>query len=114
MEHMHYSKFPHQEVSAYGSQGTKMCWFRNAGDATHFMLRRFEIGAHGHIGLHQHPEEHQIFILTGPIVLIDEKNVEIVVDTGEFVYCPPNEPHAYRNPNSFPVAFLCGIPKLVK
>lgn len=112
MLHQSADKFPRIGVTNFGSTNTTMQWFRQPAESTHFMLRKFEIQAQGHIGLHSHPEEHQIYILKGPILLVDSENHETEVQTDEFVYCPPHEVHGYRNPNSFTVSFLCGIPKL--
>jgi quercetin dioxygenase-like cupin family protein len=78
------------------------------------MLRRFDIGPFGFIGVHAHPEEHQMYILNGPIHLVDKDNKEYPVQQDTFVYMPPNEAHGYRNPNDYTVSFLCGIPKLEK
>lgn len=114
MQHQNQKDFPKENVSQFGSQMTTIQWFRRPEDATHFMLRRFEIAEHGFIGLHAHPEEHQMFVLKGPILLIDKDNHETQVETDEFVYMPPNELHGYRNPNDFSISFLCGIPKLQK
>ena len=114
MEHHPQMHFPKENVSSFGSQKTTIQWFRRAEEATHFMLRRFELDANGFIGLHQHPEEHQMYVLKGPIILLDKENHETKVESDEFCYMPPNEIHGYRNPNKFPVSFLCGIPKLKK
>ena len=114
MIHNNFQNFPNEQVKAYGSENTSMRWFRKPQESSHFMLRRFEIGPNGHIGVHKHPEEHQIYILNGPILLIDEYGDSTQVEKDEFIYCPSEEPHGYRNPNDFPVAFLCGIPKLNK
>lgn len=114
MNHQKYLNYPHDYVSAFGSTNTQMCWFRKPPESSHFMLRRFEIGPKGHIGNHSHPEEHQIYILNGPIELIDQFGDVTRVEKDEFVYCPPQEIHGYRNPNDYPVAFICGIPKLNK
>jgi len=103
---------PSSAVTAFGSEHTSIQWFRTPEESTHFMLRRFEIGPHGHIGIHQHPEEHQMFILVGPIHLLDEHGTETLVESNQFVYMPPNEPHGYRNRSDHTVSFLCGIPKL--
>ena len=108
------SEFPKEIVTSFGSQKTAIRWFRRPEESTHFMLRRFDIEAGGFIGVHAHPEEHQMYILKGPIVLLDQNNKETVVQADEFIYMPPNEPHGYKNPNTFGVAFLCGIPKLEK
>lgn len=109
-----YDEFTKESVTAFGSEKTFIRWFRRPEQSTHFMLRRFDIEAHGFIGVHAHPEEHQMYILNGPINLVDKNNKEFLVQTDSFVYMPPNEPHGYKNPNDHAVSFLCGIPKLEK
>ncbi len=69
---------------------------------------------YGQIGVHNHPEEHQMYIMKGPIILIDGDGAETTVKSDDFVYMPPNELHGYKNTNNFTVSFLCGIPKLSK
>lgn len=105
---------PKEQVTAFGSTGTSIQWLRKPEESTHFMLRRFEIESMGQIGVHHHPEEHQMFILKGPIILIDGEGNESEVNSDDFVYMPPDYLHGYKNPNDFTVSFLCGIPKLAK
>jgi quercetin dioxygenase-like cupin family protein len=112
MKHTSFQNIPKEEVTAFNSKGTTIQWWMKPTEAENFMLRRFEIAAGGEIGMHSHPEEHQIYILKGPITLIDPEKKEITVNSDEFVYVPPHEEHGYKNPNIFPVAFICGIPKL--
>lgn len=112
MRHSNIEEIPKEEVKAYGSKGTTIQWWIKPDKAEHFMLRRFEIAPGGEIGNHAHPEEHQIYILKGPILLIDKEGKEILVQSDEFVYVDPNEMHGYKNPNTYPVSFICGIPKL--
>jgi len=114
MEHHPQIDFLKEKVTNFGSQKTTIQWFRRPDQATHFMLRRFEIDGKGFIGLHAHPEEHQMYVLQGPIILIDKESHETRVETDEFVYMPRKELHGYRNPNDFAVSFLCGIPKIPK
>lgn len=103
---------PQEAVTMFGSTETKIQWLRKPEESTHFMLRRFVIGPHGQIGVHSHSEEHQMFILKGPIELLDGEGKITKVNSHEFVYMPPNEAHGYNNPNDYEIEFLCGIPKL--
>ncbi len=114
MKHSHFSAIEKEEVSLFGSEKTTVQWWTKRKDSEYFMMRKFEIGKNGHIGVHNHPEEHQMFVLKGPINLIDKDGRETKVDTGEFVYMPPNEKHGYNNPNDYPVSFICCIPNLAE
>jgi quercetin dioxygenase-like cupin family protein len=112
MKHASASELKKEEVKAYGSKDTTIQWWTRPETSKYFMLRRFEIGSGGEIGVHGHPEEHQIYILKGPIILIDKDGKEISVQSDEFVYVDPHELHGYKNPNNYAVSFICGIPKL--
>jgi quercetin dioxygenase-like cupin family protein len=114
MQHHHIKDVQQDKVEAFGSQKTFIQWFRKPEESTHFMMRRFEIESKGFIGIHGHPEEHQMFVLKGPIVLLDKDKNETIVETDEFVYMPSDAIHGYKNPNDFSVSFICGIPKLDK
>ena len=112
MIHLNYKDIDAVEVNKFGSTETSIRWFTKKDDSEFFMMRRFEIGPGGHIGVHKHDEEHQMFVLKGPIVLIDEEGQETTVESEEFVYMPSNEPHGYKNPNEYSVSFICCIPNL--
>ncbi len=106
------SSVPTENVTSYNSTGTTIQWFVKAGDVPHFMMRRFTIKPGGQIGVHTHPEEHEIYILAGEVVLIGASGAETVGKAGDFVYVPPQEPHGYANKGKKDVQFLCVIPKL--
>jgi len=106
------SSVPAEKVTSYNSIGTTIQWFIKAGDVPRFMMRRFAIKPGGHIGVHAHPEEHEIFLLAGEVVLIGVNGSETVARVGDFIYVPPNEPHGYANNGQKEVEFLCVIPKL--
>ncbi len=106
------SSVPAENVTTYNSTGTTIQWFVKAGDVPRFMMRRFTIKSGGKIGVHIHPEEHEIYVLTGEVVLIGVDGAETVARAGDFIYMPPNEPHGYANRTKKDVQFLCVIPKL--
>jgi quercetin dioxygenase-like cupin family protein len=112
MRHDYYEKTKAENVEAYDSKGATIRTFITKDDAPHFMMRRFEIEPGGIIGLHEHPEEHEIYILQGEVILIDEKANKELVKKDEFVFVPANEKHGYINEGDERVAFICVIPKL--
>ena len=112
MKHVHFKDIDEEQVKAFGSEKTTVRWFTKKEDSKYFMMRKFEIDAGGHIGVHQHLEEHQMYVLKGPVFLIDKKGDETIVESEEFVYMPSNEPHGYTNPNDHSVSFICCIPNL--
>lgn len=103
----------HEEVTAYGSIGTSIQWlWGKDDDVPHFALRRFIISQNGKIGIHSHPEEHEIFILEGEGVVFNDSGDEIKIVPHDVLYVPANEPHGYRNTSENDLIFLCIIPLL--
>ena len=94
----------------YGSKGTSIRVLVSPEDgAQNFILRRFEIELNGIIGLHNHIQEHEIYILSGKgEVFKDEETIKI--KENDVLYVPPNEPHGYRNTGNDNLIFLCTIP----
>ncbi len=109
----HFSDVEELDVQDYGSTGTTIRWLitKEKDKAPRFSLRRFELQPRGEIGIHNHPQEHEIYILAGKgEVYTHFENVEIEVD--DVLYVPPDEPHGYRNVGNENLVFLCVIPYL--
>ncbi len=83
---------------------------REKDDAPNFAMRRFVMKPGGFIGLHDHPNEHEIFILSGEGVMFGADGVELKVRPGNFIFVPGDEPHGYRNDGDEDFVFLCLIP----
>ena len=64
--------------------------------AENFFMRviEAEAGAQGP-PLHDHPYEHEMYILDGQGVVVGEKN-EAPFKTGDVVFIPPNEKHQLK------------------
>ena len=104
-----------ENVTMYGSSKTKIEWIWGRDDnVPNFALRRFTIQPGGEIGLHSHPEEHEIFILSGRGVVFNDKGQKLDVESEDSLYVPPGEPHAYENIGETNLIFLCIIPLLDK
>ena len=104
-----------EDVSMYESTGTSIQWLWGKKDGvTRFALRRFKISPKGMIGLHNHLEEHEIYILEGEGIVFNESGDETRVQPQDTLYIPPNEPHGYRNLGEKDLIFLCIIPILEK
>ncbi len=80
--------------------------------AKNFATRRIEFQPGGQIGLHDHPEEHHIYILQGQGQFVDEQGNIMEVKQGEVIYVPPNHPHGVVNNGNEALAFICVIPYL--
>ena len=102
-----------EEVTLAGSTGVHVRWLiREEDGALRYAMRRFEIKPGGHIGLHSHPEEHEIYVLSGRGEISESTGLKIVVAQGDVLYVPPQEEHGYRNLSNDSFVFLCIIPLL--
>lgn len=111
----HYSNVQEESVKLAGSVGASIRVLINQKDgAPRFIMRRFEIKRGGHIGLHGHPEEHEIYIISGKTRVFNDKGFETVAKPGDVLFVPPDENHGYENVGDETVVFLCVIPILAK
>ncbi len=106
--------FHHQDVEARdaeeGSSKLTVRWLvtKDMG-AENFAMRLFEMGSGGYSPLHSHPWEHEVFILEGEGLVIDEEG-EREFRPGNVIFIPPNEKHQFKNNGKKTVKFLCLIP----
>ncbi len=101
------------EVTLAGSQKTTVRWLvgKRTGAKT-YAMRLFDIKPGGIIPLHEHAEEHEIFVLQGQAKIIGGNDGDIA-KKDDVVFVPSNQPHGYDNTEgteSF--RFICVIPLL--
>ena len=77
--------------------------------APNFAMRVIEFQAGAVFDTHQHPFEHEIFVLEGEGVAEGPAG-EITMRPGVALYVPPDEPHGYRNTGAGVLRFICVIP----
>jgi quercetin dioxygenase-like cupin family protein len=77
--------------------------------ADNFSMRLFEIAPNGHTPLHDHPWEHEVFVLEGE-GMITASDEEKTFKEGDVILLPPNETHQFRNNGESVVKFICLIP----
>ncbi len=77
--------------------------------AEHFAMRLFEMEPDGHSPLHNHPRDHEIFILEGEGVAFDGTK-EKRIKAGDAIFIPQNEKHQLRNNSKKTLRLLCLIP----
>ena len=109
--HHPYTETTPRDVTDYGSSGVTIRVFIDPAVAPNFVMRRFDMAPGGKIGIHQHPHEHEMYILEGELYLIDSKGKHEKIKKGEFVFMPGNEEHGYVNEGSEPCSFICMVPK---
>ncbi|MEM3507966.1 MAG: cupin domain-containing protein [Nitrososphaerota archaeon] len=106
--------FPYQSVKAIeaeeGALKVKVRWLitKEIG-AENFAMRLFEIEPEGYTPLHEHPWEHEVFILEGEGMVIGGDK-EKKFKEGDVVFIPPGEKHQFRNTGKRIVKLLCLIP----
>ncbi|MGD2144242.1 MAG: cupin domain-containing protein [Anaerolineae bacterium] len=77
--------------------------------APNFAMRVIEFEPGAVFETHQHPYEHEIFVLEGEGVA-EAQGGEEMMRPGVALYVPPSEPHGYRNTGEGPLRFICVIP----
>lgn len=93
-----------------GAKDVRVRWLitKDVG-AENFAMRLFEVDSGGFTPLHNHPWEHEIFVLEGEGVVRggeEEKGFK----EGDVIFMPPDETHQLRNTGEGIVRFLCLIP----
>lgn len=113
MKVKHLTDVTEEIVTKASSTRTTVRWLITEDDgAKGFATRRFEIQPGGQVGLHDHAEDHQIFVLQGKCQLMDEKGNKTELTSGDVIYIPPNEKHGFENNGDETFAFICVIPYL--
>lgn len=112
MQHAKASQLVKVPVACDAFNKTIVQWFLKPEDHVLCIFRRFEMGPKGFIPVHSHPEEEHLYMLKGPLEIPRESQKVEKIETDEFVYISPNEPHGFQNPNDYPIEWLCVIPKL--
>jgi quercetin dioxygenase-like cupin family protein len=106
--------FHYQDVEAKraeeGAVGLRVRWLitKNIG-AQNFAMRLFEMETGGHSPFHDHPWEHEVFILEGEGLVIGEGG-GIKFRAGDVIFIPANEKHQFKNNGEKTVKFLCLVP----
>jgi len=98
---------PHEKVEAQeaneGASKLKVRWLitKQTG-APNFAMRFFEMEPGGHSPYHNHPWEHEVYILEGQGVIKGDKQ-ETKFQAGDAVFVPPND-------SNKKLRFLCLVP----
>lgn len=99
-----------EEVRMDGVSNTQIQWLASKFDgAPNFAMRRFIIKPGGSIGLHDHPWEHEIYILKGSGTAYTDKE-RVDIGPGDVIFMPGDEPHGYDNTGEEDLMFICMVP----
>ncbi len=101
------------ELKPVVTEGAERCSIReiltSREGAPTFAMRQFVVEPGGHTPLHQHPWEHEVYILggNGRLQLADGQEA---LAAGDAVLVAPNELHRFECVGDQPLVFLCMIP----
>jgi quercetin dioxygenase-like cupin family protein len=101
---------PADAVNADGADGVKIQWLVGQADRPdNFYMRLFELQPGGYTPRHDHPWEHEVFVLAGEgIVTAADGPHPIGADS--VVHVRAGETHQFENTGDEPLKFLCLVP----
>ncbi|MBD3175186.1 MAG: cupin domain-containing protein [Armatimonadia bacterium] len=108
----HYTNVPPETVEQ-GAEGVLIREVITRADgAPSFSMRVFDLEPGGHTPQHDHPWEHQVFILEGRGTVWSESEGDIPLAPGDTVLVMPGERHQFRSAGEGVFRFICLIPNL--
>jgi quercetin dioxygenase-like cupin family protein len=72
-------------------------------------MREFEVAPGGFTPRHEHPYEHEVYVLSGEGQVFSGDQPH-PIRSGDVILVQPDETHQFRNTGSVPLRFLCLIP----
>ena len=111
MLHGHYSDVEAEQIDKYDSRSASMRWLISKDNgAPNFAMRVVTIEPGGIVGMHEHPNEHEIFVIRGRVraVAVGES---VDLTEGDFLLIPENAGlHSFENTGDDTLEFICCIP----
>ena len=108
MQIKHWTDVPAQQ--AEGIEDVTVRWVINEDDgAPHFAMRVFEVEPGRSTPYHSHWWEHEVFVLAGEGVAVQEDG-EAPIVPGSVILVPGDEMHCFRNEGREVLRFICLIP----
>lgn len=102
-------KFDEVEEEKVEMEGSKDAYVRWLIRGPNFALRYFRIKKGGYSPKHNHPYEHEVFVLNGNGKLFID-GVEKDFEKNYFIYVPSDKEHQFTNIGDEDLEFLCIIP----
>jgi quercetin dioxygenase-like cupin family protein len=113
MKVKHYTEVENQDADMDGAHGANIRWVLGPDDKMpNFYLRVIEVQPGGNTPHHQHPYEHEVFVLEGGGELLDPEGNPLDLKPGTVAYVAPNDLHQFRNTGDGILRFICLIPKI--
>ena len=92
------------------AEGITVRWLLGKQDgAPNFAMRAIEFAPGVAFGPHEHPYEHEIYVLEGEGVA-DGAEGSVDMRPGVALFIAPGEAHGYRNSGDEPLRMICVIP----
>jgi len=100
-----------QVVPQIAQEGIGIRWLITEKEgAPNFAMRVIELQPGVIFTPHQHPYEHEIYVLEGEGVVTNPGGDVGVMQPDVFLLVPPDEIHGYRNTGDTALKFICVIP----
>lgn len=110
MKVAHYREIAPDPVGEEGASGITVRRVISEKDGAHnFSMRVFEVEPGGYSPYHDHPWEHEVFILEGSGSLVQGRE-EVPFSKGDVIFIPPGEAHQMKNSSEETLEFICLIP----
>jgi len=107
----HVDQIPDQAVTMEGARGVRMRVVIGPDQgASNFVMRVFDVAAGGHSPHHDHDFEHEVLVLAGRGVHLEEGRSEALA-AGDVVYVAPGVRHQFRAAEDEALRFLCVVPR---
>jgi quercetin dioxygenase-like cupin family protein len=99
-----------EKVDDPAAKAVTIRWLISQKDnAPNFAMRLFEVAPEGHTPYHQHPFEHEVFVLKGKGSLVVEDGAHPFGE-GDSIFVPGGEKHQFKNASKDKLVFLCIVP----
>ncbi|MHC4947733.1 MAG: cupin domain-containing protein [Planctomycetota bacterium] len=103
-------EIPAEPMRMEGVQDVSMRMVVGRADgAPNFAMRHFTVAAGGHTPRHQHPYEHEVYVLGGEGRLEYDGDFH-AIRGGDAVFIEPDRMHQFVNTGGEPLRFLCLVP----
>jgi len=90
--------------------GVDLRWVLGAAEgAPNFAMRVFEVRPGCATPYHQHPHEHEVFIIAGKGAA-RSRDGETPLEPGHAIYVAPNDEHCFANKGNEVLRLICVIP----
>lgn len=111
MKIAHYTETPAEPATEADASGVMVRWVISEKDgAPNFCMRVFDIEPGGYTPSHQHPWEHEVIILEGEGIVVEDGQ-DRQIGKGDVIYVAPDEAHQFKNPSDDKLQLVCLVPK---